>query len=396
MLSLHSILAAAEIVEKMPMLIGGAAGVLLVVAFIVGFLKGFRKVGWSGLVWVTAGGAFLLIARTIDINGNTTEKFVKALLIALGCIAATLVLYGVLARFLRPRARWVKDNVNGDTSLAEYGLEFEPEYLAYDGEDDPRPYGKRLYKTGFNPPNFAGRLLGGIACVLNVAVIIWAVVSVLLLGINATSLSKMNIGLVLKNAAVAKLLEFAQFALLDGLSIGLVILVAKKGYETGLMNSLRAIIVSLGSVAAVAGCFYLPFSPLASQESGLFYFLHNFVDRCTVALGNKVPFANILSKILAGACLSIVAGILMFLLNLLLKKCCRLVSANAPTRIVDKILSCALYMIIGAAICVGVWFILAILEHYGLFNISEVISEWAHLSRGVFNFVKALADKLLP
>ena len=169
MFSLHSIMAS-DLASKLPTIIGIAAGALLVVAFIVGFAKGFRKVGWDGLIWATAAGLFTYVGLLIEPTGGPARKFGIILAFAVGYIVAALIVYGLLAHFLRPRMRWVKDNVNGDTSLAEYGLEFEPEYLDYDGEDDPRPYGKRLHKTGYNPPKFMGRLLGGVSCVATVGI----------------------------------------------------------------------------------------------------------------------------------------------------------------------------------------------------------------------------------
>ena len=42
MISLHSIMAT-DLAGRLPMIVGIAAGVLLVVAFIVGFAKGFRS-----------------------------------------------------------------------------------------------------------------------------------------------------------------------------------------------------------------------------------------------------------------------------------------------------------------------------------------------------------------
>lgn len=392
MVSLHSMLVAGN---QLPMLVGAGAGVLIAVAFIVGFFKGFRKVGWGGLIWLTAGLLFALVGILVDASGSETRQFVVSMLFALLYVSAALVAYGVLARFLRPRVRWVKDNVNGDTTLAEYGLEFEPEYLDYDGENDAKPYGKMIYKTGFQRPKFIGRLLGGLACALNVAMILWAIISVVLIGIYSTSMVDLEIGTIFQNDIVMKLLYFAQRVLLDWLCIGLIIAIAKKGFEKGLMNSIRGIIVSLGTTAAVVFGFYLPFSPMAAQTTGLFYYLNNFITRCANALGDSLPFANILAKVLAGACLAVACSIVMVFVNLLLKKCCKLVSASAPTRMLDKILSCILYMIIGAAVCLGIWIILAILEHFGLFNISEAISSVAYLSKGLFAFAKSIVGKML-
>ena len=392
MISLHSILAVGDTMKQIPRIFAIVAGVLIAIAFTIGFLKGFRKVSWNGLIWATAGSIFLLISRSINPTGSATQKFIVAMAIALLCIGAALALYGVLAYYLRPKVRWIKDDVNGDTTLAEYGLEFEPEYLDYDGEHEMQPYGKRIHRTGFTPPCFAFRLLGGIVCAINVAVVLWAIASVLLLFINATSLAEKNLGLMLQGKTVQKFLEFAQLACLEMLAIGLVISIARKGYSNSLVNSLRVILVSLGTWAAVAFCFYLPFSKLASEGS----LLGNFTNRCVHAFQEDYPqLSGPLGKIIAGASLSCVAILLMVGLNVLLKKCCRFVSSTGPTKLLDKVLSCVLYMIIGAAVCVAIWFVLAAMDYFGLINVRILLSEKTHLSNGLYNFGKVLLEKLV-
>ena len=394
MISLHSVMAT-NLVDRLPMLVGAAAAVLLAVGFVIGFAKGVRKVSWFGVTWLTAGAVFLLIARTLNVEGDAAFKFSKTLFTALLCVGTVLALFGALAFLLRPRIRWIRDDVNGDTSLAEYGLEYEPEYLDYDGEDDGKPYGKRIHKTGFNPPKFYGRLGGGLIGMLNVAVILWAAISVVLLLINGTGLVDMNIGQVLQMPVAAKLLEFAQFALLDGLAIGVMVAFAYKGFETGLLNSTRGLIISFGSIVAIGFGFYLPFSPWAANETGFFSFLPAVIERCRNALGEGLPFADILAKLLAGACFSIGAGVLMFLLNLLLKKCAKLVSSSPSMRMTDRLLASVMHLFMGVAVCVGIWFVLALVEHFGLFTMSKTISEYAKLTDGLFEFSSELVGKLL-
>ena len=393
MVSLHSILAVGGAIQNLPKIFGIASGVLLVLAFTIGFLKGFRKVSWNGLTWATAAGLFVLISRSINPEGSTTKRFIYAMVVALACIAGVLALYGLLAYYLRPRIRWVKDDVNGDTSLAEYGLEFEPEYLDYDGEDDWQPYGKRIHKTGFGPPSFAFRMLGGITCAINVGIILWVIASAGLIFINSLDVLNNKFGSLLQGEIVQQFLRGAQVAFLETISIGVVILVAKKGYVNGWLNTIRMLIVSLGSTGIVALCMYLPFSKKVENVA----FLTDFISKCIGLVDGKVPlFPDIIGKLLAGAILAVFGSALMFGLNMILKHCCRLVSNAAPARIVDAILSCALYMVIGALICVGIWFVLAALDYVNLFNLSGAMKQnGAHLSNGMYNFAHMLVEKLV-
>ena len=141
MISLHSMLAAGG-AEGLPTILFAVIGVALAFAFVAGFMKGFRKVSWDGLAWLVAGGMFVLIGKLAPMHSSTPIGTAAIVItVAVGCAAASFAGFGVLGYFLRPKMRWIKDDINGDTSLAEYGLEFEPEYLDYDGEHDYAPYG---------------------------------------------------------------------------------------------------------------------------------------------------------------------------------------------------------------------------------------------------------------
>lgn len=393
MISLHSIMAATGLAQKLPFTFAVITLIFMALGFTVGFLKGFRRVSWDGLTWATAGVVFLLISHFINPEGSVTKRFVFAMLIALVCIAGVLAVYGILAYYLRPKVRWVKDNVNADTTLAEYGLEFEPEYLDYDGEDDWQPYGKRIHKTGFGTPSFFFRMMGGIACAINVGMIFWTIASVVVLLVNSTGLANRNIGLILQDVSVQQFLHLAQKTFFDMVAIGIVILVAKKGYVNGWLNTIRMFLVWSGSTFMLLGCMYLPFSPLADGSS----FIANFVNRCIALMEGRVPFLHrAVGKLLAGGCFFGIGSAVMFGLNLLLKKCCRMVSKSAPTRMVDMVLSCGLYILLGAMLCVGIWTVLAAFDYVDLLNVGKVINyEGAHLSNGMYNFACRIVEKLI-
>ena len=61
--TVYSTLAAKQYLEYLPLIVGIACGVILVIAFLIGMKKGARKVSWSGFVWIFAGVAFFLIDK---------------------------------------------------------------------------------------------------------------------------------------------------------------------------------------------------------------------------------------------------------------------------------------------------------------------------------------------
>ena len=396
MISLHSILAIADVMAKLPTTIFAICGVALVLAFIVGFVKGFRKVSWDGLIWTTAGVAFVGVCHFYKPQGDTaTGSIVISVSVALACVAVVLAVYGFLAYLIRPKMRWIKDNVNGDTSLAEYGLEFEPEYLDYDGEHDYAPYGKRIYKTGYGAPSFFGRLLGGLTCAINLGVVLAMVLGVVVLAIGATSLSQMNIGLLLENAGMRIVLLLSEAYLLEFLLIGLVILVAKKGYENGFISSIRWLIVTIGGFAAVIVSFYLPFSAYANATSGFFSYLNKLVVRCTGIFADVGMLNGILGKITAGICILAAFAVLLVLMNVLLKNIEKGINGIGLTRRLDGCLACVMYMVIGVVICMAIAFVLTGLDILGIFRTSEIIGDEAYFARALYEFAKSIIGPFL-
>ena len=395
MISLHSVLAGG-ILGAIPTMFTVVSIALILLAFTMGFVKGFRKVSWDGITWLTASLLFLSLNSFLPEGAILSAAFAVSIVMAIVSVVASLAGYGVLSYFLRPRVRWIKDDVDGDTSLAEYGLEYEPEYVDYDGENDVMPYGKMIHKTGCNPPSFIGRLFGGIACAITVAMILWVVAGVAMLAVDATSLKTMGFDVIFEGKFARFLFLTAKKFLLDCIAIGITLAIAKRGYYTGLMSSLRSFIITVGGIVGVGVSFYLPFSAFANSEAGLWIFLHKLVNRCVAAMnGIGGKFSTILGKILAGVVIVGIVCILLVLLNLLLAKCCKMVSSTGPTRVVDACLACLFYMVLGAAIVVGIWFVLSALEFFAIINISEVIETSAHLTNGMFRFTGLLLNKVL-
>ena len=122
MMPFHALLINTEafnLLQELPMLIGMAAAVLLLIAFFIGFAKGFRKVGWGGIVWVAASGVYFLLERSFGeenplnpifatvITDNATAAFLASFVCAMGCILLALLLQGVCSLLFRPRIKLV-------------------------------------------------------------------------------------------------------------------------------------------------------------------------------------------------------------------------------------------------------------------------------------------------
>ena len=392
MIPLHSMMSA----NALPALMKTFGVVVLLLSFALGFVKGFRRVSWGGLTWAVAGGTFVLIGRALPPDNKI--NFIVILLLAMAVIVATCALFGTLGHYLRPKMRWVKDDVNGDTSLAEFGLEFEPEYLDYDGEHEYAPYGKRLHKTGFGPPCFFFRVLGGLTCVINSAIVLWLAYSLFILTINATDLAQGSLGVLIQGKWPELLLEFAKQCTFEIIAIGIMMVVAMKGYKKGMIASIHALVVSFGGVLAFGISFYLPFSAQSSATSGFFKPLGTLVTRCTNVFVNfeKVSrFSGVLGRLTAGVCLFCLALLILWLIDLVFKKCSKIIHSTAPTRVLDSCVAFILYLIIGALICTAILFVLATADYFGIFYVSKALSEGAHLTDGLIDFVQVMLDGLM-
>ena len=94
----------------------GAVGILLLIAFCIGFAKSARRVSWGGLVWIAACATFFAVTATygaelmskLQISMETAEgetydlSAIVLFALAIVCILAVLIVYGIL-RCIRDR-----------------------------------------------------------------------------------------------------------------------------------------------------------------------------------------------------------------------------------------------------------------------------------------------------
>lgn len=400
-----------NVMQFLPYIFAGLCVAIILIAFFRGFAKGFRKIGWWGLVWIGAGVAFFVLAEKFGVNNpvknllsGQTEAIASLganLALALGCVLLALVLYGLATLLFRPKTKLVAKH--GDRYFKdENGIEYDDEtedyddYLEYQSEEI-------LVKKGYYP-SFLGRLFGGLVGAINVISVLVAIFAVALLIIDCTPLKDFVSALYALELNSVNVMEFAMVYVsdyaLDFIFIGVVIAVACKGRDKGFLESLRFLVVKLGGWVIGIGAFVLPFSQFAQAEGGVYLF-SEVVAKCvefSESLSLSGAIADIVGKLFAGLLTFAVSMIAIALLNFLLKTLSSIVDGIGLFRTLDKSLSCVAYVVIGAVVCALVWAGLYLLNFYGLLNTSAFFSANATISTGLFEafdeYLKPLLENL--
>ncbi len=420
MTALYTVMATGGGIKNLiPIILAGVIGVILLIALIIGVKKGARRVSWTGACWLLACVAFFLILKKFGgkISGMltptlkrftsaSTAEFICALLLALACVLCVLLISGIFALIFRPKIKWVEKESDIYT-MDEDGVEYDEEYGDYDDYEDYETR-KEAVKKGYGTPSVFGRILGGILCMLNVAMILGTALGLLILIANATALKNgvfaglfaYKIG---KVAIVELLLGYAKKYVLDALFIGILVAFACKGNKKGFMETLRELLKVVGIVGVGIG-FYLPFSKFAlSPANGGLYYLHKLVGRCertfAVLFGTNFPSSVpvIVARIFTGILLVGAIIVVVLLLNWLMKKASEGIENVGWLRVVDGSISGVAYIVIGAIVCALIWALTYVLGYYGIVKLNELFVQETSLSQSLLGacetYIKPLLDK---
>ncbi len=409
MTPLHTILnntlsATAQSAQQYVLLIVGAFAVILLIAFLIGLKKGARRISWTGIVWLVASVAFVLAGKAFgeEIRKNTisfASRFAKdvqphigTLLLAMGAVVVVLLLYGIVSLFLRPSTKGKVKRID-PYSVSVDEMEYEEEYEEYQQK-------RQYWQSGYQGPNLAGRLLGGVLCVLNVGMVLAVVVAVATLFINATELKAYTNGL-FENDSVKTLLSYAKQYAMDFLFIGILVAFACKGRKKGFLETLRSLLMGVGTIAVLFLAFYLPFKTTAEgvELEGVSTVVYNLVSRCEQAvasMGGRIgSFAPILSKIGAGILLAIVFVTVVLLINWALKTIIQSIMEVKTLRVIDGGVALIIYLIVGFIVCVAIWALLAVLAYYDVFAVDNLFAKGYTLSNAFFKVCQSYVNSIL-
>lgn len=395
MFSLQSLLAT-DAMKIVTWGIGGFALAVCLIAFIIGFTKGFRRIGWGGFFWTIVATAFILLNKFLqednplnsvfeDIAGAESVAFLSTCSIAIVSVLGALLLYGVLSALFRPKMKWVKDD---SVEYDEYGFEYEADDYT-DDYDDSRIHGKRLKKWGYGKVGIFNRIVGALVCTINAAAVLAALLGVVAVILNGTGLGGGKAGELLAFPASKTVIPFIQKYLFDFLFVGIVFGVAYFGYSKGFAESFRIVFVKIGTIVVVVGSFVLPFIDL-SYDWGIY---GRYVDKCiSLFSGMQEPFGAICGGLLAGLLTAIGCGVILFILNIAMKKWADVVYNVKALKIPDGILACVIFLAVGVALGALALGLAYVIDWADLVNVKGMF-ENSPLVSGAFMFFD---EHLLP
>ncbi len=357
---------------------------ILIAAFVVGMVRGFRKVNWLGFSWLAAGGMFMLSYKllykvnpfkTAFAKNPTFRSFAWALTLALLCCGVVLAVYGICSATLRPKKVWVKV-----VETDENGFEFEDDDMddvpVYDNPD------RVLVHKNNGKPNFCGRLAGGLLCLFGAAIVLFMILSVGVLFLNATKYQYSQIGGVLNLNIGDIMLRYAKRYFFDFFTIAIMLYMAYVGYHKGFVKSTRKLLCTWGVLLAVLFGLAIPFvEPFASM-----YLFRVLTYRC-IGLFGGYPYAlditkegnvsrlllkDVFGRLTAGVILAGFFVAALIGLCILLKKAIKEIKNDKVLKIVDGTVSTIVYLALGVAICFVMWSVLYLLDYCGIAGVSSI------------------------
>ena len=373
-----------------------ACALFLLIAFTIGFLKGFRKVSWLGLVWGGIGGLYFLLEKLIGdknpvslllsrVSSKTAAiRFLSSFALLCGCILVVFILFGICSLVFRPS---IKRKIKGGSYLdREDGIEYD------DDAEDYEDYNERqmvYIRKGCGKPSIFARIIGGFICAINVATILFAFGGVAFLGINSVPLLKSKFDVIYTNPKIIKLFPYLLHYVFDFVFIGIITLTMYKGYKRGTAEGARKLIINLSRLIAITLSFGLPF--FQSTKVGGTEVILKLTDK-SVQLLQGIISNELISKIggrlLLGCVLCIISIIIIELINCILKKIVDFIWESKLLKTVDKIVSCFVYAIVGTLICIAVWAVLFLLQRYTSLSLSTMFSGHAKISHSLIEAFK--------
>lgn len=379
-----------------------AAAALGLIAFVIGFTRGFRSTGWGGFIWGLISVLWIFFEKklhdknplaSMKINGlsQSVVDMIAALSSLLVIVLVVFALFGILAAAVRPK----KANI----ILQQYYLHEQKEIRVEGGEaeeyEDEKEEKKnkgfdKPFKVSRPPKHFVDRLCGGLIALVNflfVCVGLAAVALVLMpvFKVDVSSVYESGIMQKLEKDIAAHAIDLLIVAILAGMAYG--------GWCTGLISGLRNVFLSVGMFAAVVGGFAFGFLKvdLALNMNDFFFDVYDKLIKDGSMVDGFIP---LFAKLSTGAVTALLLALIVALIGQLMKVLARLTRRSGPFRFIDGTFGLITMFILGFLLVAFIVFLFYMLYYFGLdLKLGGVYTEDSFLTKG---FVDLMEDKLRP
>ena len=375
----------------------GVCGVIVLIAFICGAVKGFSNFSRRPVSWAFGCAAFFLLETLFHQNnfllnlfGLTMEpalySFISTMIWLVVALLVRWIVFGALGLMIQGSKNKKLKKAEKIEQEEKIGGE---EYLP----DENKPY-RPLPVNGKIKPGPLNRLFGGVFAALNMAVVLALVVSLVMLIISVTPLKESLAWMY--TGAMESIWTYVRTYVIDFVLIAIIVLLVRQGYRVGMVYSLRTVGVILAYIAAVVGAFIIPFTPIV-QVGNLLGFMTAVGKWIAALVPAIVPIAvtKIALKVVAGILLAIALYFFVKLVAWLLDKLIELVDNVAVLTVIDGVIGAVIFFVIAVVVVALVVGVLYVLEYYGIFAGSQLFTEQSPLLKGGYEMYELYLRPLL-
>ena len=359
-----------------------------VIALIVGWVKGFSRIGWSAFLLAGAAGFYCLFEKflhdknpilkigAIASKDIRIQNFVSSASLLLAAAFCAVFVYGLLSLLFRPKRK--KKNSYEDVD------EDDIELMDID-EDEKIKHEKKHGKPHIGIFN---RLIGALVAAVSAMFALAVIAGYVLVALRASPLYD-GLQSVYEQNFIAKIFPAWRAHALDFLFVGIVASICYGQYRVGLLGGIRGFICTFGYLAAIVAAFVLPFmdvGPIASLNSYFAGLTNESVDPARALL---------IGRIASGVVLCVALCLLVALIGWILEMLSKFMQSFFLLRLIDGGICVIFVMTVGLVLCLGIGVLLYLLEYFKLMGSSNLFTENSWFVKNMFEAFDALIGEKL-
>lgn len=338
------------------------------IGFAVGFARAFSRLSWGALIWGLTIGGWVLFEKffheynpilKMDMLADSVKDGVASLSVLVASAAITLLGFGIMHAFLRPKKRRRNAPVVVQTSPCPYGAT-TPAPSFDEKVEDEKHAGVDVKPAKRTAPNLVDRVLGGIFGAVEGALVLFGIAAILLVVLGATSSVQQTLAEVVK--LDGKLMNTVRTYALDITLLAIILAFGALGMRVGMIKgvlALKGVALGVAAIAAAAVPF-LPLGFIAKFDAFVLAFINVHFSKVEIlaTIGPYIPKAVL---ILICEIIFIAVVLIVFALIEALQASRR---NNVVVRVLDGLVGTVVFLAIGLLVCGLVLFTMYFIQGY--------------------------------